>query len=191
MLPHYLLLLFAIVGLLLVVFIFLAIWASRFARVGPNQVLVVSGRQARRPDGTTAGFRFVMGGGTFVLPVIEKVDVLTLEVATLELPKARRRMADGREVQAEAIAQVKINSQEAALAVAAEHFLNKTPAEVAAIARPTLEKHLSTVLAGASPELATRNPGECAALIQTAAAADLAKLGLTLVLFDLRPVSPA
>ena len=35
------------VGLVLVLFLFLGIWASRYTKVGPNQVLVVSGRKAR------------------------------------------------------------------------------------------------------------------------------------------------
>src|SRR5215468_10204741 len=69
------------VGIVVVVIIFLAIWASRYTKVGPNQVLIVSGRKHRitDADGTVQyrGFRVVKGGGTFVIPVIEKVDVLS------------------------------------------------------------------------------------------------------------------
>src|SRR4029078_13023556 len=36
--------LFAIVGIMVVIFVFLAIWAGRYTKVPPNQVLVVSGR---------------------------------------------------------------------------------------------------------------------------------------------------
>ena len=50
-----------VVGLVVVVVIFAAIWASRYIKVGPNEVLVVSGRKHRYtdPDGTvqTRGFR--------------------------------------------------------------------------------------------------------------------------------------
>ena len=44
------------VGLVVVVVIFAAIWASRYIKVGPNEVLVVSGRKHRYtdPDGTRA-----------------------------------------------------------------------------------------------------------------------------------------
>ena len=46
----------AIIGILLVVFFFAAVWASRYTKVGPNEVLVVSGRKYRvmNPDGTRA-----------------------------------------------------------------------------------------------------------------------------------------
>src|ERR1035438_1219270 len=73
-----------VVGLVVVVVIFAAIWASRYIKVGPNEVLVVSGRKHRYtdPDGTvqSRGFRIRKGGGTFVIPVIEKVDRLSLEL---------------------------------------------------------------------------------------------------------------
>src|SRR5260370_42663882 len=79
----------AVVGFVFVVVIFMAIWASRYAKVGPNEVLVVSGRKHRYadPDGTVQyrGFRIVKGGGTFVIPVVEKVDRLSLELLTIDV----------------------------------------------------------------------------------------------------------
>jgi len=75
------------VGLVVVVVVFAAIWASRYIKVGPNEVLVVSGRKHRYtdPDGSvqSRGFRIRKGGGTFVIPVIEKVDE---PVAQVEKP---------------------------------------------------------------------------------------------------------
>ena len=53
----------AVVAGLFVFFVFFGIWASRYTKVGPNQVLVISGRKRRvlDPDGTTreVGFRIV------------------------------------------------------------------------------------------------------------------------------------
>src|SRR5436309_14334477 len=76
-------------GLIVVVVIFMAIWASRYIKVGPNEVLVVSGRKHRYtdPDGTvqTRGFRLRKDGCTFVIPVIEKVDCLSLELLTIDV----------------------------------------------------------------------------------------------------------
>ena len=47
------------VGIVIVIFLFLMIWASRYTKVGPNEVLVVSGRKHRYadPDGTRADAR--------------------------------------------------------------------------------------------------------------------------------------
>ena len=71
-------------------FTMLAIWANRYMKVGPNQVLVISGRKHRvvDPDGNTreVGFKIRKGGGVFVLPVFEKVDILSLELLTTITP---------------------------------------------------------------------------------------------------------
>src|SRR5215475_4575747 len=78
-----------VASFLFVMFIFFAIWASRYTKVGPNQVLVISGRKHQRadPDGTMheVGFRIVKGGGVFVWPVYEKVDILSLELLTSDV----------------------------------------------------------------------------------------------------------
>jgi len=67
----------------LVLILAMLVWASRYTKVGPNQVLVVSGNKHRVTERTGrggAGLRIVKGGGTFVMPVFEKVDLLSLEL---------------------------------------------------------------------------------------------------------------
>src|SRR5947207_15571797 len=79
----------AAVAIVIVIFIFLAIWAGRYTKVGPNQVLVVSGRKHtyRDPDGTVQArvFRLVKGGGTLVIRVVEKVDLLSRELLRIHV----------------------------------------------------------------------------------------------------------
>jgi flotillin len=174
----------------LVTLVMVAIMISRFVKVRPNQVLIVSGRKVQRPDGSVVGFRIVKSGGTFVFPVLEKAEVLSLEVVPVEMPRAKARAAGGRTVEADGVAQVTINSDDDALAAAMEHFLGKSPAEIGNIARPILEKHLSGVLANSSVEEATQNPAACAAKVQAAAVGDLGKLGLSLVSFTIRDCRP-
>src|SRR5665213_3500152 len=69
----------AAVVIVIVVFLLLYMIFSRYTKVGPNQVLIVSGRKHKLEDGSSVGFRIVKGGGTFVLPIFEKVDLLSLE----------------------------------------------------------------------------------------------------------------
>ena len=83
-------------------------------------------------------------------------------------------------------AQVKINGDEVSIATAVEHFLSKGQAEVKNIVRPILEKHLSSVLARSSLEEASQDPAACAATVQTAAAKDLAKMGLSVISFTIQ-----
>src|SRR5215470_8912607 len=78
-----------------VFFMFLGIWASRYRKGGPNQVLIVSGRLRQLPDGTRVGYRMVKGGGTFVFPIYETADVLTLDVMRVELARATVNTING------------------------------------------------------------------------------------------------
>ena len=177
-----------IAGIVFVTFVFTAVWASRFRKVGPNRVLIVSGRLNRLPDGTVRGFRIVKAGGTFVLPVIEKADVLSLEVFSIEMPKCRGRSADGAPVEADCVAQVKIQRDDPSILAAAEHFLSKIEAETKGIIKPVLEKHFSAILGSLSREEISRNPEACATRMQSAAAEDLAKMGVALVSFSVQKV---
>ena len=65
------------IALLLIAF---AVWAHQFTKVGPNEVLIISGRRGKVSDGEEIrrGYRIVRGGGTFVRPFRERVQRLSL-----------------------------------------------------------------------------------------------------------------
>jgi flotillin len=177
--PQYMLILI-VAGMALVTFVFAAIWASRYVRVGPNRVLIVSGRQHILPDGTRRGFRIVRTGGTFVVPVVEKADILSLEVLSIEMPKLSVRSA-GMPVEVECLAQVKIKGDEAAILAAAEHFLSKNEGEMKNIVRPVLEKHLRAILGSLNGQEIEREPEGCADRVIAAATTELGKMGVGVV----------
>ena len=81
-------------AILFVVFVFAIIYASRYKKTGPNEVLIISGRKRTITDPSgelrEVGFRVVKGGGRFVWPVFEKVDILSLELLTIDGSGAER-----------------------------------------------------------------------------------------------------
>jgi flotillin len=176
----------ATIVIALVVFVQMIIVLSRYRKVGPNEALIVSGRKIRLPDGRVLGYRIVKGGGTFVFPIIERADTLSLEVVGVEMPRMRVQAAGGRGVEADCAGQVKIKSDDTSIVAAAEHFLKKNPDEIKNIVRPLLEQHLNRVIEASSVEEIVQNPSACAAKVQAAAAADLEKMGLSLVSFGIR-----
>ncbi len=176
----------ASVVMVLVVLLLMFMVLGRYTKVGPNQVLIVSGTKRHLPNGSVVGFRIVKGGGTFVWPVIERTDVLSLEVTAIEMPRARAQTAGGRTVETDGVAQIKIRSEDASIVAAAEHFLNKSQAEIKNVIRPVLEKHLSSVLGGSRLEETIQNPAACAARVQASASADLGKMGLSLISYTIR-----
>src|SRR5664280_2759371 len=84
----------AVVGMLFAMFIFVWLYASHYVKAGPNQVVIISGRRYRTPQGIV-NFRIVKGGGVFVFPVVEKYDVLSLDVLPVKLALAEVRTSDG------------------------------------------------------------------------------------------------
>jgi flotillin len=182
------LMILGVAATIFVVFVFVAIWASRYVKVGPNRALIVSGRLHQMPDGTRRGFRIVKGGGTFVFPIIEQATALSLEVLPIEIQKCNVRTAKGAPLEVDCLAQVKINDDDVSILAAAQHFLSKNENEIKNLVRPLLEKHLRTLLANMTPEEISQDLEACAAKVQTTACADLANMGLVIPHLTIRHV---
>jgi len=183
----------AVAAFLLVFFIFVGIWASRYVKVGPNQVLVISGRKHRviEPDGTTrdVGFRVVKGGGVFVWPVYEKVDKLSLELLTIDVRQDQDvYTSKGVPVRVDGVAQIKIKGDDVSIRTAAEQFLSKTTEEIKEVATQTLEGHLRAILGTMTVEDIYQNRDAFASKVQEVAAGDMANMGLGIVSFTIKDI---
>lgn len=182
----------AAAAILFVFFIFVIIWASRYTKTGPNQVLIVSGRKHKitDPDGNAkvVGFRVVKGGGAFVLPVIEKVDLLSLELLTIDVQTPEVYTSKGVPVKVDGVAQVKVKGDDVSIATAAEQFLSKSTEEIKSIAMQTLEGHLRAILGTMTVEEIYQNRDAFASKVQEVAAGDMANMGLSIVSFTIRDI---
>src|SRR5437899_5685712 len=173
---------------------FLLIWMvlSRYTKVGPNDVLVVSGRKHKHldPDGIVRarGFRIVKGGGTFVIPVIEKVDVLSLELLTIDVQAPEVYTSKGVPVRVDGVAQIKVKGDDISIATAAEQFLSKGVDDIKNIATQTLEGHLRAILGTMTVEDIYQNRDAFASKVQEVAAGDMANMGLSIVSFTIRDI---
>src|SRR5690348_553681 len=179
-------------GIVAVIIIFLAVWASRYTKVGPNQVLVVSGRKhrVRDADGNiqSRGFRVVKGGGTFVIPVIEKVDLLSLELLTIDVQTPEVYTSKGVPVRVDGVSQIKVKGDDVSIATSAEQFLSKGTDDVKNIATQTLEGHLRAILGTMTVEDIYQNRDAFASKVQEVAAGDMANMGLGIVSFTIRDI---
>ena len=187
---------FSLVGgvgaILLVIFLFAIIWASRYTKVGPNEVLVISGRKRRmiEPDGSVreVGFRIVKGGGVFVYPVFEKVDILKLELMTIDVQTPEVYTSKGVPVKVDGVAQIKVKGDDISIATAAEQFLSKGTDDIKNIAMQTLEGHLRAILGTMTVEEIYQNRDAFASKVQEVAAGDMANMGLGIVSFTIRDI---
>jgi flotillin len=180
-----------IVSAIVIVFVaFLLIYMvlSRYTKVGPNQVLVVSGRKHRAEDGSKIGFRIVKGGGTFVWPILEKVDILSLELLTIDVQTPEVYTSKGVPVKVDGVAQTKVKGDDVSIRTAAEQFLGKSTDEIRNIATQTLEGHLRAILGTMTVEEIYQNRDAFASKVQEVAAGDMANMGLNIISFTIRDI---
>lgn len=179
-------------GVAVVVILIVVIWASRYTKVGPNEVLVISGRKKKSLDingrPVMRGFRMVKGGGTFVWPVVEKVDILSLELLTIDVKTPEVYTQLGVPVLVDGVAQIKVKGDDVSIAVASEQYLSKGKADVTRIALQTLEGHLRAILGTMTVEDIYQNRDSFASKVQEVAAGDMASMGLNIVSFTIRDI---
>jgi flotillin len=176
------------VVLVFVAFLLLYMIFSRYTKVGPNQLLIVSGKKHKLEDGTTVGFRIVKGGGTFVMPIFEKVDLLSLELLTIDVQTPEVYTSKGVPVKVDGVAQIKVKGDDISIRTSAEQFLGKAQDEIRNIATQTLEGHLRAILGTMTVEEIYQNRDAFASKVQEVAAGDMANMGLGIVSFTIRDI---
>jgi flotillin len=171
-----------------------ALLVTCYRKVGPNEVLIVSGRTGRYADPVTGethekSFRIYHGGGTLVVPFKERVDVMSVELMTLEIRTPEFFTKFGVPIVVDGIAQIKVRSDDlGALATAAEMFLSKSEAEMNDIAHQMMQGHLRAVISTMPFEEIHASPEAFAEQVQRLTAADLANMGIQVVSFTIREV---
>lgn len=184
---------FALFGLLFVIIGLGVFYSSRVKKVGPNQVLVISGREHRRVnpitgERETVHYRIVAGGRAFIMPVIERVDDLSLELMTIEVSTADVYTLEGVPVTVDGVAQVKIGSDDISIATAAERFLSKSQAEVEHVAHETLAGHLRAILGTLTVEQLYRDRDAFAQQVQEVSSDDMRNMGLAIDSFVIKDI---
>jgi flotillin len=181
------------VGILFVFFAGAGFYANRYKKVGPNQVLVVSGRRREMISPVTGqkervGFRVVKGGGTFIVPVLERVDVLSMEILTIEVEVRSVYTVEGVPVHVDGVAQIKIRGEDASIYTAAEQFLSKGPDGIVYVAHETLAGHLRAILGMLTVEEIYKDRDAFAQKVLEVSGGDLANMGLEIVSFVIKDI---
>lgn len=163
-----------LVGVFVLIRLFLRICA-------PNEALVFSGGlQRSHADGQTRNFGVLIGGRKFYIPFLTRIDRMSLSL--MEVPIAIRNgySSGGIAMNVDAIANVKISSDQAVIGNAVERFLNRDTEEIRRVAKETLEGHLRGVVATLTPEQVNEDRLVFADALSRESEEDLRKLGLHL-----------
>lgn len=189
---------FVAVAIIIGVFVFFSLaigYASRVKKVGPNEVLVISGRGEGRRDREVgqmvSNFRIVTGGRSFIWPVLERVDQLSLEIMTIDVTTPDVPTSQGVPLTVDGVAQVKIGSDESSIRTAAIQFLSKSREEIRHVAHETLAGHLRAILGTLTVEQLYRDREAFAQKVQEVSGEDMASMGLEIVSFVIKDISDA
>lgn len=171
--------------LLLLVFIKTHIVISQ-----PNEVVILSGRQRRLPDGRKVGYRIIRGGRGFRWPFLESVTRLPVTTRAIDVRLSKALSAGMIPITVEGRANVKLaGSEEEGLENAVERFLGKGDDAVDKTAQQVLEGALRGVVATVSPEEANAQRLQLAQQAAERAREDLSRLGIVLDYFQIQSIS--
>lgn len=178
-------------GIVLAVIILILLTITRLVViVPPNMAAAITGRKRVLEDGSSVGYRTVTGGRTMRIPIIEKVQWLSLGTIPLEISVQDAYSRGNVPLSVQAVANVKIASTpESVFNNAVERLLGKDIREIEALARETLTGNLRGVLAKLTPEEVNEDRLGFAKHLSEEADHDLKQLGLQLDVLKIQHVS--
>src|ERR1043165_7981212 len=140
-------LLIAIVGAAVLALLIVMFVLSRIKVAGPNEAFIVTGRKGRSVAGVDGGMntdlsgqKVVMGASVFVMPVVQKLQVMGLSSRRIHVEIQGAVSKQGIRSNLQGVAIVKVGGTEDAIRAAAQRFLNQ---------QNEIENFTREVLAGA------------------------------------------
>jgi flotillin len=176
--------LWAIGAMVLVIAVLMVVMLKRYQKVGPNQAMIIYGGAHGRP-------KVVIGGGAFVIPVIQRAEILNLEAFPVEISSPVLPTSDGKSLFIDAVAQVKVQGTEQAVLAAAERFLGSGREKMVGVVQGILQNQLRAVTRQMQVAEIDVDRTRFIEKVKDLAASDLASLGLEVLVINVREVRGA
>src|SRR5580698_104004 len=171
--------LFVGVGVLVLIFL-MGMIAKMYRKAGPNEALIVYGFR---------GPRVITGHGTVIFPMIQHARELSLELMSFDVaPQQDLYTKQGVAVTVEAVAQIKVRSDQPSILTAAEQFLTKTPPQREGLIRLVMEGHLRGIIGQLTVEQIVKEPEMVGDRMRSTCADDMSKMGLEVISFTIKEV---
>lgn len=175
----------------LVILIVLVKFLPRYKIAPPDTALIISGLLRRRykvrnMDGSASvkrfGYRIVRGGATFWIPAIERIDKLDMCLMQVDIKTAQPvPTKEYISVLVDAVANIKIGSDELFIATAAEQLLHYDAQQIKALAKDVLEGNMREIIGQMTIAELVQNRDKFAQESIKAAMADMANMGLEII----------
>ncbi|TMF72323.1 MAG: hypothetical protein E6I15_13040 [Chloroflexi bacterium] len=184
---------FLVVTGVVILLLLIAFVASRYHVAGANEALIVAGSRGakvRDERGQVVaspgdkGVKVVVGGGTFVRPLLDRVGKLKLTARQISVQLTDAVTSQGIKVQVQGVATFKIGRDVESLRNAAERFLDAKPEQVDSIV-----KNVRSIVGTLTIEELIRDRQKLLQQVQDAAKGDLATSGLQIDAFTIQSFS--
>jgi len=177
-----------VLGVVIAFFVAAGLMMRNYIKVPPNKVAIISGRRRRLTDKSVVGFRLVHGGATLIIPGLERVDYLDLNVIPVSLETKKAYTREGVAVTVQAVANVKIGSDETSLGASAERFLGMPLNGMKEVILQTLEAHLRAICGTLTVEEINSDRQAFAQRMTAEAAEDFRKMGFIIDVFAVQHI---
>lgn len=183
-----------IIAVVVVIAALIVVVLKNYRKVGPNEVLIISGGKKRTvtmPDGSKrqVGYRIRIGGGTFVKPFVEQAEILPLEIIPMEFSIDDAISTNGIRCRVRGTAEVKIAGDELSIILAAEQFLGKPLTDIRDVAMRTLEGSSRALIGTMNLESMNKNRKEFAGKVFEDVGDYFSNMGLKLQSFNLKEIT--
>lgn len=178
-----------IIGLVLVIAIAVGAIVSRYKIAQPNEAIIItgSGSARRGEDGLPAAQKIVQGGGTFVIPFIQRAHRMSLESRKITV-SASALSKTNIEMNLTAIAIVKVGGSDTSVRAAAQRFLSKQD-EIVPFTTEVLEGSLRSIIGTMTVDEIIRDRSAFATQVAHEAASSLEGQGLELDTFTIQRIA--
>jgi flotillin len=185
-------------GTVIIVALLVFYAASRYRVANANEALIVAGsRGAKVRDekgqlmvsAGDKGVKVVVGGGTFVMPLIHRVGRLKLTVRQIDVVLGDAVTSQGIKVKVQGVATFKIGRDVESLRNAAERFLDAKDEHVDSIVKNVLEGSLRSIVGRLTIEELIMDRQKLQQEVQDAAKGDLSSSGLQIDAFTIQSIS--
>jgi flotillin len=185
-------------GTVIIVALLVFYVASRYRVANANEALIVAGsRGAKVRDergklmvaADDKGVKVVVGGGTFVMPLVHRVGRLKLTVRQIDVVLGDAVTSQGIKVKVQGVATFKIGRDVESLRNAAERFLDAKDEHVDSIVKNVLEGSLRSIVGRLTIEELIMDRQKLQQEVQDAAKGDLSSSGLLIDAFTIQSIS--
>ena len=163
----------------------------RYKVAPPDTALIISGLmrrsyKVRMPDGNVTtkkfGYRIVRGGATFWIPAIERIDQLDMCLMQVDIRTAQPvPTKEYISVLVDAVANIKIGSDDLSIATAAEQLLHYDANQIKALAKDVLEGNMREIIGQMTIAELVQNRDKFAQESIKAAMSDMSNMGLEII----------